>query len=158
MQEYNINEHLKICLQKLKACALCLLMDKGYTKDKAYKAVETIKNFNVYETKTGFKIETLAEGFKTTIFLHTDNLEVKFYSEETKDENDALEQGRIVSAFESQINDRLQKLENQVTNLQTLIQDTSIIQDALTRQHNLKESINAINSKLKWLGENLTSE
>lgn len=140
MFEYGVATHLKNLQDEIKRCTLDILIDKGYTLDKAKEAIDNIKNFNVYEVETGFRIEALVDEYK---------IRVDFYSEEKdhkpttktvtiQDENDALNKGRIVSAFEYQTNERLQKLENWLSTLQSLV-------DVNT------EDINAIHGTFKSL-------
>ena len=140
---------LKNLQDEIKRCTLDILIDKGYTLVKAKEVIESIKNFNVYETKTGFRIEALVEGYKIIVFHHTDNIRGDFYSDEKdpntttktvtiQDENNALIQGRMVNAFEHQTNERIQKLENWVSTLQSLV-------DVNT------EDINAIHGEFKSL-------
>lgn len=128
MFEYGVVTHLKNLQDEIKRCTLDILIDKGYTLDKAKEAIDNIKNFNVYEVETGFRIEALVDEYKIIVFHHTDNIKVTFYSEE-KDpnrqqklntiqvNNEAFNQGRIVSTFEQQTNERLQKLEKCVSDL-----------------------------------------
>lgn len=51
-----------------------------------------------------------------------------------------------------ELTQRIIKLETQLANQQTLIDDTR------KSQHDLKESNNLINRKFKWIGENLIAE
>lgn len=80
--EYGMNEQLKNLLTEIKTCAFSVLMDKGYTKEKADKSIAKIKNFDVYETETGFRIETLVDEYEIAVFHHNDEIKVAFYCDE----------------------------------------------------------------------------
>ena len=176
MYEYGMATELKQLLDEIKYNTRAILTNKGYTVDKANEAIESIKNFKVTEIATGFRIETLVDDFKIIVFYHTDKTEVTFYSEEKEpkpttktviiqDENDALNQGRIVSAFEHQTNDRLEKFENWLSSLQSLVDTVAdnLNDDVKERVQNLEKhlkcvesDVKLINGKLKFIGDNLS--
>lgn len=59
---------LKILQDEIKRCTLDILIDEGYTLDKAKGAIECIKDFHVYEQETGFRIKTSVDDFKHICF------------------------------------------------------------------------------------------
>lgn len=103
MYEYQMNTQLKYIQEELKRCAFEVLIGREYTVGKATSAIQRIKNFNVYETETGFRIETIVDDYKITVFHHNDRTKVEFFSEVNKDEQTEKE--------------RIQKLEKCVSDL-----------------------------------------
>lgn len=128
MFEYGMNEQLKNLQEEIKRCAYSLLIDKSYTVEEAQNAIEKIKNFNVYETETGYRIETLVDNYKVIVFHHKGEVNVTFYDEESKEQTEK---------------ERIQKLENWCSCLQSLIDDNR------HKTHSLQDNIKAINRKFK---------
>ena len=172
-------EQLINLLTEVKTSAFSVLMDKGYTKDKADKSIENINKFEVIKTDLGFRIEVLVDDYRIIVCHYSDETKLLFYSTDEidinpttktvtiQDENDALNQGRIVSAFEQQTNDRLQKLENWLSSLQSLVDTVadSLNDDVKERVQNLEKhlkcvesDVKLINGKLKFIGDNLTGK
>ena len=106
MFEYGMNEHLKNLQEEIKRCAFSLLIDNGYTDREAQNAIEKIKNFNVYEIETGYKIESLVDNYKVIVFHHKGEVNVTFYDEESKEQTDK---------------ERIQKLENRLSDLLEIV-------------------------------------
>lgn len=133
--EYGMSTQLKYLQDEIKRCARAVLIDKGYTVSSSNDAIERIKDFHVYETETGYRVEALVDDYKVIVFHHKDEIKVVFSSEAKESEQSVI--------------DRIQKLENWCSCLQSLIDDNR------HKTHSLQEAIKVINRMFKWIGENL---
>ena len=135
-------EQIKRLQDELKACAVSVLVDNGYDNEKAKKSVECIKNFNIYETVTGYRVDTLVDDYKISVFHHKYETRVQTMYKKLFDNDNTI------SDNDKSISDRFQKLENWVSSLD----------DTRTQLDDLKESYNQTDVKLKFIGENLLSD
>lgn len=152
MFENCMYEQLNRLQEELKACVVNVLVDNGYDNEKAKKSVEYIKNFNVYETETGFRVDTLVDDYKISVFHH-------------KYETRSVTMYKELSDDDKPISERFQKLENWLSSLQSLVDTVadSLNDDVKERVQNLEKHIKCvesdvklINGKLKFIGDNLT--